>query len=555
MSMEPSGVPASLQKIVDALTSEISHLHRALHEIAQESQARDEEHGRYALLKRYSSDAILFYDRETFAIVDANDAALALLGYTRQEILLLTNVDTRPPETKSAAYEHLARIDAGCTRYEYDVCRKDGSTFPAETIVQTVLANGNKIIIEVFRDNTDRRKGDQVCLDRDGALASSKLKSQFLATMSHEIRTPMNGIVGMIDLLLLTELDHGQRECAVVASDSAQALQRLLDEILDFSNIEAGQLALEPLNFSPQTVLDNVLELLAPAARDKGIELQATVSPDLPRFLRGDPYRVRQILLNLIGNAVKYTSSGYVRVTALPERVDGETVVARIRVEDTGIGITAEARERLFESFTPGDASMTRRYGGTGLGLALAQRLARLMDGDITLESQRSVGTAFTFTAKFPIADDGEAPDAFPNFANAVPIITPVLHSDARILLAEDNPINRRVVQRQLASLGYDVTFAENGLEAVQKARDERFDLILMDCSMPEMDGFAATAEIRRSESETGANTPIVALTAGEERTRCLAVGMDDYYRKPVTLAALSELLDRWIQAKCLRAS
>jgi CheY-like chemotaxis protein len=359
----------------------------------------------------------------------------------------------------------------------------------------------------------------------------------------------------MIDLLLMTQLDQNQRECAIVAAESAQALQRLLDEILDFSNIEAGQLALEPLNFSPQTVLDSVLELLVPAANDKGIELQATVSPELPKFLRGDPYRVRQILHNLIGNAVKFTASGYVKVTAFPERVDGETVVARIRVEDTGIGITAEAREKLFESFTPGDASMTRRYGGTGLGLALAQRLARLMDGDIALESQPSVGTVFTFTAKFPIADAGDQPDAFPTLVIPATSEASVLRKNARILLAEDNPINRRVVQRQLATLGYGVTFAENGLEAVQKARDERFDLILMDCSMPEMDGFAATVEIRRNETASGANTPIVALTAGEDRARCLAVGMDDYYRKPVTIVSLSELLNRWLQAKCLRAS
>jgi CheY-like chemotaxis protein len=334
-------------------------------------------------------------------------------------------------------------------------------------------------------------------------------------------------------------------------------LQRLLDEILDFSNIEAGQLALEPLNFSPQTVLDNVLQLLAPTARDKGIELKATVSPDLPKLLHGDPYRVHQILFNLIGNAVKFTATGFVRITALPERVDGDTVVARIRVEDTGIGITADARELLFESFTPGDASLTRRYGGTGLGLAIAQRLARLMDGDITLESQPSVGTVFAFTAKFPIANEVELADTVPTLAIAASKASTV-RTNANILLAEDNPINRRVVQRQLATFGYEVTFAKNGLEAVQKTRDERFDLILMDCSMPEMDGLEATAAIRLNEAGTGARTPIVALTAGtvgQDRIRCLAAGMDDYYRKPVTLAALGELVDRWIEPACVRAS
>jgi len=535
-------------------SDEIATVDHVLHDLALASQARDEQFARYALLAQFTSDGILFFDRTTFDVIDANEAAAGLLGYSRPELLLLKNHDTRPLEAQHCAYDHLAEIDAGCTRYEYEMRRSDGSTFPAETMVQTAEHNGRKIIIEVFRNITERRKGEQVVRDRDRALAASQLKSEFLATMSHEIRTPMNGIVGMTDLLLRTRLDEGQLECAKVVAESAQSLQRLLDDVLDFSKIEAKRLSFESLDFSLQAVLERVLDSLVPIARNKGIDLQWTISPELPKILRGDAFRVRQVLSNLIGNAVKFTPSGHVTVGVRPEKFQAGDVTVCVTVEDTGIGIAPELRERLFESFAQGDNSMTRRFGGTGLGLAIARRLARLMGGDVTLESRPSVGTIVTFTADFPIVDDAAREiTTRSNAASAAPA-EEVVHTNARILLAEDNSINQRVVQRQLATLGYNVIFAQNGLEAVRRVRDERFDLILMDCSMPEMDGFAATTAIRTLEARTGARTPIVALTAGateQDRTRCLAAGMDDYYAKPVTIAALNEIVERWLESQC----
>ncbi len=385
---------------------------------------------------------------------------------------------------------------------------------------------------------------------RDAAVDMAQTKARFAATVSHEVRTPLNGVVGMLDMLREMPLKANQRECVDVAWNASRTLIELINNILDFSKMEAGKLALQESDFDLAALLADVTELLAGAARQKGVALGFDLAHGVPAAIHADALRLRQILINLLGNAVKFTDRGEALVLVTTATVGGAAGL-RFEVRDTGIGMSVEVQRHLFESYVQPDPSATRRYGGTGLGLAICRQLVTLMGGVIDVASAPGEGTSFVFTVRCTAAEAALPAQPAP-VDSARPAALPGPVAGMRVLVAEDNRTNQMVAAGLLSMQGCVCEFAANGREAVAALARQRYDLVLMDCSMPEMDGYEATAHIRALEQDLGRHTPIVAMTANTQlgdAEKCLKAGMDDYLAKPITLVELRCKLERWLPA------
>ncbi|MGB3635394.1 MAG: PAS domain S-box protein [Rubrobacteraceae bacterium] len=681
---------------------------------AEEALRESEE--RYSSLFLHNPDAVYSLDLEG-RFTTANPAAEVLSGYTNEEIVGLSSGDIIVPQDRAQAGRHFRKAARGEPQdYEMRITRKDGSVVDLDMTQVPIIVEDEIVgVYGIAEDITDRKRTEEEVrqlnedLERrveertvqlastvgelekskEAAESANQAKSDFLANMSHEIRTPMNGVIGMTELLLDTKLDIEQRDYTEMVRLSGNSLLTVINDILDFSKIEAGKLDIETIDFGLRLAVEDTVALLAERAQEKGLELASLVDYDVPNEVRGDPGRLRQILTNLIGNAIKFTEQGEVILrVSLRNQTAGAAGIC-FEVSDTGIGMTPAQQERLFESFSQADTSTTRRYGGTGLGLAISKQLVGMMDGEISVKSESGLGSTFSFVvplAKQPeesratpaprddlrglrvwvvddnetnrrildkqlsswgmtttldeggrqalqtlraAADAGEPSDlavldmqmpemdglqlaraikadpvisrtrlvlltsmgrrgdgeevrsagieayltkpvrqselydalatvmgATEETSEQIPLITRhtirehKIETQARLLLAEDNEVNQKVAVRTLEKLNYRVDVADNGLEALEALTRSDYEAVLMDVQMPEMDGYAATAEIRRRESEEGGHIPIIAMTANAlrgDREKALEAGMDDYIAKPINSEGLEKVLGRWV--------
>ena len=537
-----------------------------IRDITERKQAEDalrESEEKFRSYVENSPDGIFLVD-ETGRYLEVNNAACINTGYSKEEICTKTIADLLAEEFLEKGLNHFKNLlEKGATTGEIIYKHKDGSRH--YWILSAVKISEKRFL--GFSKNIDARKQAEFSLEKEkkSAETASKAKSIFLSNMSHEIRTPLNGIIGFCDLLLDSGLTDEQRGFTEPLQSCSNTLLTLINDILDLSKIEANKITLEIIDFDLRAVLKDLEAEFRLRVAQKGLALTFQVGSRVTSLVKGDPSRLGQIIRNLIGNAVKFTEKGAVLCSVDQENEDDESVELRFTIQDTGIGISAETASRLFSPFEQGDTSMSRKFGGTGLGLAISRQLAEKMGGRMWVESALGYGSVFRFTikaAKQPVmggagpehitgpigkADNTESRQAQP--ADAV-----VRRSGFRILVAEDNLENQTLANAFLKKLGYRADIVPNGAEALKALRSNKYDLVLMDCMMPEMDGFMATRAIRETRNKDfDFAIPIVAMTANatkEDQVECLKAGMNDYLSKPLKSTKLAETLDRWLSKK-----
>ena len=556
VDFSPTGQPLRMLGTVQDVT--------ALRKIEMDLQQSQEA---LSGILRISPEAIIVCDAE-MQISIFSGGAEEIFGYTASEVIGRTLNCLIPDRVRHIHDRYIRDFAASkvvskrmSERSEVAGLRKNGEEFPAEVSLSRLDTPNGTVFTAILRDVTAQKAAQSELLEaKRTAEAASEAKSRFLANMSHELRTPMNGIIGTIDLLMRTDLDANQAKKLRTVHESAEALLSIIGDILDFSKIEAGELTIDKTEMSIRHVVDDVVATLTPIADSKNVVLTVFASPKLPQFVQGDPVRVRQVLLNLVGNAIKFSNTQEdrscevtVRIEPRARQSDGKVVI-RFSVVDSGIGIAEDQLANLFAPFSQAEASTTRRFGGSGLGLSICKNLVDLMNGDIWVQSRVGHGSTFTFELPFVVLS-GKATvsnGAVDADAESGDLDLPLERVDRScvgpILLAEDNIINQAVLEEQLKILGFDVRVASNGEEALRLLDQERFGLLITDCHMPEMDGYELAQEIRRRERGTTERLPIVAITANvvqEQLDRCLVVGMDSYLTKPCSIDKLSNSLEK----------
>ena len=523
-------------------------------------RAQRESADRFQLLFTKSPLPAWLYDLETYQFLEVNEAAVNHYGYSHEEFLKMRIIDIRPPEERARHLEAL-KTAGFATGYvgEWRHQLKDGRIIDVDVTRHPLDLNGRTVALAVLQDVTERKEvAAALEKAKEAAEEANRAKSEFLANMSHEIRTPMNGVLGMTDLLLDTELNPEQLEYASLAKSSAESLLTIINDILDFSKIEAGRLELESIQFNLRESLAPTFKTLAIRAHQKGLELTCDIHPEVPEQLVGDSGRLKQVIINLVGNAVKFTEEGEVGLRVSMDSNAPDGLRLHFVVSDTGIGIAAEKQKAIFEAFSQADGSIARRFGGTGLGLTICSRMVEMMGGKIWVESAVGHGSAFHFTASLGVGKDVtktpllNAPGREQEPEGVAARRTVPEGRKLRLLLVEDDAVNQRLAQALLEKKGHRVTIAGNGREALAALDREKFDAVLMDVQMPEMDGFEATAAIRARERDTGRHLPIIAMTAytmAGDRERCLKAGMDSYISKPLNFQELMDQLQRFSTA------
>jgi PAS domain S-box-containing protein len=527
------GEPTHLQGFMIDITAQ----KEAASEIARQKQY-------FESLVGISPVAVVTMDTEE-RVTGWNPAATRQFGYTPEEAIG-RSIDELVFASEDMREEGLALArEALSTGRAYRVtqrARKDGSPLDVEIVMVPLVVDGEHSgFYAIYHDISELQEA------RRHADDANEAKSVFLASMSHEIRTPMNAVIGMSGLLLRTELDAEQRESAEIIRTSSEALLTIINDILDFSKIEAGRMELESAPFDFRACVDGVLALIGSLASAKGLELSSEIDDGVPQTIVGDVGRVRQILLNVLNNAVKFTEDGSIAltVTASPAEANGD-IELHLTVRDSGIGISAEGLERLFQSFSQADVSINRRYGGTGLGLAISKRLAEAMGGTMWAESDGVAGQGSTFHVTFATratADAAAGADTSPDSSELDP--ERATRHPLRILVAEDNAVNQKLALRLFSLMGYQADVAGNGIEALEAVERQPYDVVFMDVQMPEMDGLEATRRIRAALPDS---PRIVAMTANAmdgDREACLEAGMDDYVSKPIRIEELVAALEK----------
>ena len=593
-------IPPDIRRALESLAVQIGGIITRIR--AEEALQESEE--RFRQIAQTTPEAIITFDGR--GIVDLwNPGAEAIFGYPSSEIVGRSIRTTMPDDvhaTHQMEFNHVSKTgQSSVSGKTMEVLgrRKDGTEFPVEISVSTWSTKTGPRIAVICRDITERKKiaADlqnsyemlrnralelektqsivlsmmedteearnkleamnrqlEQAINRASELAitaesANRAKSDFLANMSHEIRTPMNGIIGMAELLMSSPLNGNQKECAEVIAQSSRALLIILNDILDFSKIEAGKAELQTEPFDLREVIENVAQLFKVQAVEKGLELTKNYRPDCPWRVVGDGGRIRQILMNLVGNAVKFTERGHVQIEAERAGRDDRKATFDIHVRDTGVGISEKDHKLLFNEFSQADMSSTRRHQGTGLGLAISKRIAVMMGGTIGFTSRQGEGSTFHFTVTLPLDQPGREPD------ETTELVIPSQSVNARVLIVEDNLVNQKVARSILNKFGCAVETVSNGKEAVDRVQTGAYDIVFMDCAMPEMDGYEATRQIRQWEaarqgpSGTGARLPIVAMTArvsAEDQARCLMAGMDDYMVKPLTILVVRNMIEKY---------